>query len=71
MKKNAQNTECLVDLMRNDISAVSEVGSVQVERFDVEAYAQVQHLVSHLSGVLNARFDRAGCVAGSLSLVEV
>ncbi|MGY8698361.1 MAG: chorismate-binding protein [Candidatus Poseidoniales archaeon] len=51
-EKERSEHRMLVDLMRNDISAVSKVGSVQVERFDVEAYAQVQHLVSHISGVL-------------------
>ena len=52
-EKERSEHRMLVDLMRNDISTVSKVGSVQVERFDVESYAQVQHLVSHLSGVLN------------------
>ena len=52
-EKERSEHRMLVDLMRNDISTVSKIGSVQVERFDVEAYAQVQHLVSHLSGVLD------------------
>ena len=56
-EKERAEHRMLVDLMRNDISVVSEVGSVQVERFDVEAYSQVQHLVSHLSGVLNANLN--------------
>ena len=51
-EKERSEHRMLVDLMRNDISSVSKVGSVQVERFDVEAYSNVQHLVSHLSGVL-------------------
>ncbi len=51
-EKERAEHRMLVDLMRNDISAVAEVGSVKVERFDVEAYSQVQHLVSHLSAVL-------------------
>ena len=40
----------LVDLMRHDIGTVCAVGSVRVSRFDVEAYANVQHLVSHVEG---------------------
>ena len=52
-EKERSEHRMLVDLMRNDLSAVSKVGSVQVERFDVEAYAQVQHLVSQVSGVLD------------------
>ena len=51
-EKERAEHRMLVDLMRNDISAVAKVGSVKVNRFDVEAYSQVQHLVSHLSGVL-------------------
>jgi len=51
-EKERSEHRMLVDLMRNDISTVSKVGSVKVERFDVEGYAHVQHLVSHLSGVL-------------------
>ena len=51
-EKERAEHRMLVDLMRNDISTVSKVGSVKVNRFDVEAYSQVQHLVSHLSGVL-------------------
>lgn len=43
----------LVDLMRHDLSAVCAVGSVHVSRFDVEAYANVQHLVSHVEGRFN------------------
>ena len=45
----------LVDLMRNDLTQISVPGSVGVERFDVEAYANVQHLVSHISGVLKPK----------------
>ena len=50
--KERSEHRMLVDLMRNDLSAVCDVGSVQIERFDVEAYANVQHLVSHLKGNL-------------------
>jgi len=50
--KERSEHRMLVDLMRNDLSAVCEVGSVKIERFDVEAYANVQHLVSHLKGQL-------------------
>ena len=52
--KERSEHRMLVDLMRNDLSAVCDVGSVQIERFDVEAYTNVQHLVSHLKGNLLA-----------------
>lgn len=50
--KERSEHRMLVDLMRNDLSAVCQVGSVEIERFDVEAYSNVQHLVSHLKGKL-------------------
>ena len=42
----------LVDLMRNDLTHVCKPGSIKIAKFDVEAYANVQHLVSHISGQL-------------------
>jgi len=47
----------LVDLERNDLSIVSIAGSVQQTRFDVETYANVQHLVSEVSGQLREDVD--------------
>lgn len=54
-EKERAEHRMLVDLMRNDIGAVSKVGSVQVKRFDVEAYANVQHLVSQITGTLEEK----------------
>ena len=51
-EKERAEHRMLVDLMRNDIATVAKVGSIRVERFDVEAYAHVQHLVTHLSADL-------------------
>jgi len=48
----------LVDLGRNDVGRVSELGSVQVTEFmGVERYSHVMHLVSHVVGKLNAGAD--------------
>lgn len=47
----------LVDLMRHDLATVCKVGSVHVARFDVEAYANVQHLVSHVEGEFESGYD--------------
>jgi anthranilate synthase component 1 len=45
----------LVDLGRNDVGRVSELGSVHVPRYAcVEKYSHVQHLVSEVKGTLAA-----------------
>jgi anthranilate synthase component 1 len=47
----------LVDLARNDIGRVAEMGSVRVtELMNIERYSHVMHIVSHVTGRL-----RAGC----------
>ena len=43
----------LVDLMRNDLGISCKTGTIKVDRFDIETYSQVQHLVSHVSGQLD------------------
>ena len=47
----------LVDLERNDLGIVAKSGSVHQSRFDVEAYANVQHLVSQVTGILDDNKD--------------
>jgi anthranilate synthase component I len=63
----------LVDLGRNDVGRVADVGSVEVtERLVVERYSHVMHLVSNVRGRLAAGLDcfdafRATFPAGTLS----
>jgi anthranilate synthase len=51
-EKERAEHRMLVDLMRNDLTTIGQPGSIVVERFDVESYANVQHLVSHISANL-------------------
>ena len=63
----------LVDLGRNDLGRVCELGSVNTESFmQVEKYSHVMHLVSRITGELRSDLDmfdlvRAAFPAGTLS----
>jgi anthranilate synthase component 1 len=63
----------LIDLGRNDVGRVAEVGSVHVqEQMVIERYSHVMHLVSHVEGKLrkgmsNLDVLRATFPAGTLS----
>jgi anthranilate synthase component 1 len=63
----------LIDLARNDIGRIAQTGTVKVtEQMVVERYSHVQHLVSHVEGVLepgmtNLDVLRATFPAGTLS----
>jgi anthranilate synthase component 1 len=63
----------LVDLGRNDVGRVAEVGSVQVRDYAViERYSHVMHIVSHVTARLRAGLDwldllRATFPCGTLS----
>jgi anthranilate synthase component 1 len=54
----------LVDLARNDLGRVCEVGTVEVARFaDVEKFSHVQHLVSEVRGRLRESAGPAEALA--------
>jgi anthranilate synthase component 1 len=63
----------LLDLGRNDVGRVAEVGSVRVtDSFFLEYYSQVIHIVSNVEGRLASNFDAvdalmAGFPAGTVS----
>jgi anthranilate synthase component I len=63
----------LLDLGRNDAGRVSKIGTVKVtEKFDLEFYSQVMHIVSNVEGELDPRYDAldaliAGFPAGTVS----
>jgi anthranilate synthase component 1 len=63
----------LLDLGRNDVGRVAEIGSVKVtDQFFVERYSQVMHIVSNVEGALTKEADSidalaAGFPAGTVS----
>jgi anthranilate synthase component I len=74
----ADEKECaehlmLLDLGRNDVGRVAEIGTVEVtEQFAIERYSHVMHIVSNVEGKLDPRFDvidalAAGFPAGTVS----
>ncbi len=63
----------LLDLGRNDVGRVAEIGSVKVtDKFILEYYSQVMHIVSNVEGKLSRKHDAidalvAGFPAGTVS----
>jgi anthranilate synthase component I len=63
----------LLDLGRNDVGRVSEIGSVKVtDQFFIERYSHVMHIVSNVEGKLDKKHDAlsaliAGFPAGTVS----
>lgn len=63
----------LLDLARNDVGRVARIGSVRVtEKFRVEYYSHVMHIVSNVEGEINPDYDAmdaltAGFPAGTVS----
>ena len=63
----------LLDLGRNDVGRVADIGSIKVtDQFILEYYSQVMHIVSNVEGKLASKYDTidalvAGFPAGTVS----
>ena len=72
-KKELSEHLMLLDLGRNDAGKVSEIGSIKVtEKFSIEKYSHVMHIVSNVEGKFNDKYSRfmtllAGFPAGTVS----
>ncbi|MDO4328646.1 MAG: anthranilate synthase component I [Lachnospiraceae bacterium] len=72
-EKERAEHNMLVDLGRNDIGKISQIGSVKVEKYmDIERYSHVMHIASTVSGQIREDLDGLDAVdsilpAGTLS----
>ncbi len=72
-KKELSEHLMLLDLGRNDTGKVSKINSVKVtERFAVEKYSHVMHIVSNVVGKFNQKYSKfdtllSGFPAGTVS----
>ena len=65
--KEVAEHNMLVDLERNDLSAICKTGSVSIDRFrEVESYAHLHHLVSTISGILKEGIELPGLLKSML-----
>jgi anthranilate synthase component I len=55
----------LLDLGRNDVGRVAKIGTVNVtDRFFVERYSHVMHIVSNVEGKLDEKYDALDALVG-------
>ena len=72
-KKELAEHLMLLDLGRNDVGKVSKINTVKVtEKFNIEKYSHVMHIVSNVVGVFNRKFSKfksllSGFPAGTVS----
>lgn len=72
-EKECAEHNMLVDLGRNDIGKISEIGSVEVEKYmSIERYSHVMHIGSTVTGTIQKELDAIDAIdallpAGTLS----
>ncbi len=72
-KKELAEHLMLLDLGRNDVGKVSKINTVKVtEKFKIEKYSHVMHIVSNVEGTFNNKYSRfnsllSGFPAGTVS----
>jgi anthranilate synthase component 1 len=72
-EKELSEHNMLVDLGRNDIGKISEIGTVRVTKYmEVLKYSKIMHICSEVKGKLKSEYDAYSCVnsilpAGTLS----
>ncbi len=72
-KKELSEHLMLLDLGRNDAGKVSKINSIKVtEKFEIEKYSHVMHIVSNVVGKFNKKFSKfdtllSGFPAGTVS----
>jgi anthranilate synthase component 1 len=55
----------LLDLGRNDVGRVAKIGTVKVtDQFFIERFSQVMHIVSHVEGRLDDKYDALDALIG-------
>ena len=66
-EKELAEHKMLVDLGRNDIGRVAEVGSVHVTKYmEIERYKHVMHIVSEVKGILKDELDAIDVIKACL-----
>lgn len=72
-EKDVAEHVMLLDLGRNDVGRIAKPGTVKVtQQMEIERYSHIMHIVSHVEGELDHRYDmydvlRAGFPAGTVS----
>ena len=66
-EKERAEHKMLVDLSRNDLGRVCEVGSIQLPKFmTIERFQHVMHIVSEVTGTLKETYDAIDCLTATL-----